>query len=160
VLRDWILCSAWKKVDHKPYNSSNKPMETMQWDKMRFSSGGSASDTEKRMQNDKTACSTILLKLAASGLQHVLEKWVERCKKCIACQGRYFEKETVTAPPQFRLGVIRRVHELLKRPSYFRHAMLIFIEVASNQEVCTLSQSTRWGNTTKLSFFSRYSGYY
>jgi hypothetical protein len=27
-----------------------------------------------------------------SGLQHVLEKWVERCKKCIAYQGRYFEK--------------------------------------------------------------------
>jgi hypothetical protein len=43
---------------------------------------------------------TILLKLAANGLQHVFEKWVERCKKCIACQGRYFEKETVTAPPQ------------------------------------------------------------
>jgi hypothetical protein len=35
-----------------------------------------------------------------NGLQHVLEKWVERCKKCIACQERYFEKETVTAPPQ------------------------------------------------------------
>jgi hypothetical protein len=33
-------------------------------------------------------------------LQHVFEKLVERCKKCIACQGRYFEKETVTAPPQ------------------------------------------------------------
>jgi hypothetical protein len=32
--------------------------------------------------------------------QHVFEKWVERCKKCIACQGRYFEKETVTASPQ------------------------------------------------------------
>jgi hypothetical protein len=32
-------------------------------------------------------------------LQDVLEMWVERCKKCIACQGRYFEKETVTAPP-------------------------------------------------------------
>jgi hypothetical protein len=27
-----------------------------------------------------------------NGLQHVFEKWVERCKKCIACQGRYFEK--------------------------------------------------------------------
>jgi hypothetical protein len=48
----------------------------------------------------KTACSTILLKLAANGLQHVSEKWVERFKKCIAYQGRYFEKETVTAPPQ------------------------------------------------------------
>jgi hypothetical protein len=33
-------------------------------------------------------------------LQHVFEKWVERCKKCIAFKGRYFEKETVTAPPQ------------------------------------------------------------
>jgi hypothetical protein len=27
-----------------------------------------------------------------NGLQHVLEKWVERCKKFIAYQGRYFEK--------------------------------------------------------------------
>jgi hypothetical protein len=35
-----------------------------------------------------------------NGLQHVFEKWVERCKKCIACQGKYFEKETVIAPPQ------------------------------------------------------------
>jgi hypothetical protein len=35
-----------------------------------------------------------------NGQQHVSEKWVERCKKCIACQGRYFEKETVTAPRQ------------------------------------------------------------
>jgi hypothetical protein len=34
-----------------------------------------------------------------NGLQHVFEKWVERCKKFIACQGRYFEKDTVTAPP-------------------------------------------------------------
>jgi hypothetical protein len=33
-------------------------------------------------------------------LENVFEKWVERCKKCIACQGRYFEKETVTAPPR------------------------------------------------------------
>jgi hypothetical protein len=48
----------------------------------------------------KTACSTILLKLAANGMQHVLEKWMERCKKYIACQRRYFEKEAVTAPPQ------------------------------------------------------------
>jgi hypothetical protein len=53
-----------------------------------------------RKMNVKTACSTIVLKLAANGLQHVFEKWVERCRKCIACQWRYFEKETVTAPPQ------------------------------------------------------------
>jgi hypothetical protein len=51
-------------------------------------------------QEVKTARSTILLKLAANGLQYVFEKWVERCKKFVACQGRYFEKETVTVPPQ------------------------------------------------------------
>jgi hypothetical protein len=42
----------------------------------------------------------LLLKLAANGLLHVFEKWVERCKKCIACQGRYFGKETITIPLQ------------------------------------------------------------
>jgi hypothetical protein len=31
---------------------------------------------------------------------YVFEKWVERCKKSIACQGRYFEKETVTETPK------------------------------------------------------------
>jgi hypothetical protein len=35
-----------------------------------------------------------------NGPQHVFEKWMECCKMCITCQGRYFEKETVTAPPQ------------------------------------------------------------
>jgi hypothetical protein len=54
----------------------------------------------KRSSEVKTACSTILLKLAANDLQHIFEKWVERSKKGIACQGRYFERETVTAPPQ------------------------------------------------------------
>jgi hypothetical protein len=35
-----------------------------------------------------------------NGLQHIFKKWVEHCKKCIACQRGYFEKETVTTPPQ------------------------------------------------------------
>jgi hypothetical protein len=47
----------------------------------------------------KTSCITILLKLTANGLQHVVEKWVERCNKRIVCQGRYFEKE-INTPPQ------------------------------------------------------------
>jgi hypothetical protein len=55
---------------------------------------------KRELRGKKTACSTIILKLAANGLQHVFEKWVERCKKCIVCQGWYFEKETVTEPPQ------------------------------------------------------------
>jgi len=92
------------KMDQKPYNSSIKPMETMQCDELRFSSGRSALETEKRTckmnLEVKTSCSTILLKLAANDLQHVFEKWVDRCERCIACQERYFEEETVTAPSQ------------------------------------------------------------
>jgi hypothetical protein len=34
-----------------------------------------------------------------NGLQHIFKKWLEHCKKCIACQGRYLEKESIT-PPQ------------------------------------------------------------
>jgi hypothetical protein len=35
-----------------------------------------------------------------NSLQRVFEKCVQHCRKCIACQGRYFEKETITTPPQ------------------------------------------------------------
>jgi hypothetical protein len=54
----------------------------------------------RELRGKKIACPTNLLNLATNGLQYVFEKWVERCKKCTACQGRCFEKETVTAPPQ------------------------------------------------------------
>jgi hypothetical protein len=85
-----------EKVDQKPHNASIKPMEPRSHP-MRIP----GFPTMKReLRAKETACSTILLKLAANGLQHVFEKCVERCKKCIACQWRYFEKETVTAPPQ------------------------------------------------------------
>jgi hypothetical protein len=90
-------------LEHPPYSPHLTPCDFWDFPTMKSSS----------------ACSTILLKLAVKGLLYILEKWVERCKKCIACQGRYFEKETVTAPTKFRLGVIRRVHEIFKRPSYF-----------------------------------------
>jgi hypothetical protein len=49
--------------------------------------------------HEKASSEAINLEVINS-LQQVLEKWVELCKKCVACQGRYFEKETVTAPPQ------------------------------------------------------------
>jgi hypothetical protein len=52
-----------------------------------------------------------------NGLQHVFDKWVERCKKCIACQGRYLEKDCHRTSTKFRLGVIRWVQELFERPS-------------------------------------------
>jgi hypothetical protein len=76
-------------LEHPPYGPDLSPCDFWAFPTMK---------TELR--GKKTACSTILLKLAANNLQHVFEKWVERCKKYIACQGRYFEKETVIVPPQ------------------------------------------------------------
>jgi hypothetical protein len=35
-----------------------------------------------------------------NSLQHIFKEWVEHCRKCIACQGRYFKKETIFVPPQ------------------------------------------------------------
>jgi hypothetical protein len=49
----------------------------------------------------------LLLHLTARSLLHVFEKWVERCKKRIACQGRYFEKDRHHTFTKFRLEVIR-----------------------------------------------------
>jgi hypothetical protein len=86
----------FEKVDQKPYNLSIKPMESS----LASCDFWAFPTMKMELRGKKTACSTILLKLAANGLQHVFEKWVERCKKCIACEGRYCEKETVTAPPQ------------------------------------------------------------
>jgi hypothetical protein len=42
---------------------------------------------------DFLAFQTMKMELRGNGLQHVFEKWVERCKMYIACQGRYFEKK-------------------------------------------------------------------
>jgi hypothetical protein len=66
-----------EKADQKLYNSSIKPMKSTSRP-MRFLG---FSDHEKGFpRQKKNAFSTILPKLAANGLQHVFEKWVERCK--------------------------------------------------------------------------------
>jgi hypothetical protein len=57
--------------------------------------------------NHENGAPRLLLKLAANGLQHVIEKWVERCEKCIACQGKYFEKGRHRTSTKFGPGVIR-----------------------------------------------------
>jgi hypothetical protein len=76
-------------LEHPPYSPDLAPCDFWAFPTL-----------ERELRGKKTACSIILLKLAANGLQHIFEKWVERFKKCIACQGRYFEKQTVTTPPQ------------------------------------------------------------
>jgi hypothetical protein len=67
-----------------------RPAAVLKWWK-RFRDG----ETNVNGQNRLFHCSP---ETFGKGLQHVFEKWVERCKKFNACQG--VEKETFTAPPQ------------------------------------------------------------
>jgi hypothetical protein len=89
------LCSAWKKwigespLEHSPYSPDFVPCDFWAFSTIKGELRGKKFRSDQEV---KTACSTILLKLEENGLQHVSEKWMERCKKCIACHGRYFEK--------------------------------------------------------------------
>jgi hypothetical protein len=108
VIRVWVIVALKRNIFRLPeiqfcmtefWNPSTYPSclrRRCNETSCRFPSGGSALQTEKRTWNVKTSSSAILLKLAANGLQHVFEKWVERCKKCIACQGRYFKNRDST----------------------------------------------------------------
>jgi hypothetical protein len=84
---NWILCLAWKKwiggtpLEHLPYSPYLAPCDF--W----------AFPTMKRELQCKRFWSD---QWSAAHFQ----EWVEHRKKCIACQGRYFEKEVVTLPPQ------------------------------------------------------------
>jgi hypothetical protein len=84
---NWIVCSVWKKwiggtpLEHSTYsldlaNAISGLFQPWKWRSKARNFG------------------------VINYLQHVFKKWVECCKKCITCQGRYFERDAVTAPPQ------------------------------------------------------------
>jgi hypothetical protein len=89
-----ILCSAWKKwiggnpLEHLPYSPDLAPCNFWAFPTMKKELWGKEFEV-------------------INGLQHVFKKWVECHKKCITCQGRYFEKETYYISTKFQLGVIR-----------------------------------------------------
>jgi hypothetical protein len=64
-------------LEHPPYSPDLTPMRFLGF-----------SNHEVGAPRQETACSTILLKFPANRPQHIFEKWVERCKKFIAYQGR------------------------------------------------------------------------
>jgi hypothetical protein len=93
----------------KPRNHMGQDLDCMAEVVMGFHQS-TFSKPKTEFNSDLTACnfwafSTIKRELQCkkfqviNSLQHVFKKWVEHCKKCIACQGRYFKKETITAPP-------------------------------------------------------------
>jgi hypothetical protein len=84
---NWILCSAWKKwiggtpLEHPPHSPDLAPCDFWAFPTMKRELRG------KKFRSDQRSAARFREVGGA-------------CKKCIACQGRYFEKETVTTPPQ------------------------------------------------------------
>jgi hypothetical protein len=66
----------WNPIRTSAILSRSRPMRFL---------GFSNHEKGTPLRGKKTACSTILLKLSANGLQHIFEKWMERGKKCVAC---------------------------------------------------------------------------
>jgi hypothetical protein len=54
----------------------------------------------KRFSSDevKNATAAVLKGLSQNIVFHVFELLLKRCKKCIQCEGRYFEKEKIVGP--------------------------------------------------------------
>jgi hypothetical protein len=69
MARDALTEIGGTPLEHPPYSLDLAPCDFL------------AFPTRKGSSEVKTACFITLLKLAANGLQHVFEKWVERCKK-------------------------------------------------------------------------------
>jgi histone-lysine N-methyltransferase SETMAR len=65
-------------LEHPPYSPDLAPCDFCAFPTMKKELQGKKFRSD---QEGKTACSTIFLKLAANGLQHVFEKWAERCKE-------------------------------------------------------------------------------
>jgi hypothetical protein len=95
-----------------------------------------------------------------NGLQHVFEKWVERCKKCIARQGWYFEKECHRIFTNFRVGVIMWVQEFCKWPSYkFHKVVFIFGSSIRRADSVCVTSSLKTLLLTREVMSSQFLGY-
>jgi hypothetical protein len=98
-----FLCSVWKKciggtaLERPPYSLNLAPRDFWTFPTTKRELRG------KKFQSDQEVKQTVCNTFSRSGWSAV--------KKFIACQGRY-------TSIKFRLGIIRRVHELFKRPSY------------------------------------------
>jgi hypothetical protein len=53
----------------------------------------------------KQATTGALSKMSGNDLLYVVEKWLGCCKKCIACEGLYFKKETLSKS-QESVGIV------------------------------------------------------
>jgi histone-lysine N-methyltransferase SETMAR len=82
-------------VEHPPYSPDLAPCDFWTFPTLKHELRGQKFSTDTGV---KQATSATVRKMSGNGLLHVFEKWVGICKKCIACEGHYFEKETVPKP--------------------------------------------------------------
>jgi hypothetical protein len=74
--------------------------------------------------------------MSQNSLFHVFELFIKRCKKCIQCEGCYFEKEKIVGPVESSDSELKKsVLKLFNQPSYHESQNWIYIGPYSKSQM-------------------------
>ena len=82
-------------LKYSPYSPDLAPCDFWAFPTLKRQLRGKRFSSDDEVRN---AMATVLKGMLQNNLFHVFELFIKRCKKCIQCEGRYFEKEKIVGP--------------------------------------------------------------
>ena len=82
-------------LKHPPYSPDLTPCDLWAFPTLKRQLRGKRFSLDDEVRN---AMAAVLKGMLQNNLFHVFESLTKRCKICIQCEGRYFEKETIVGP--------------------------------------------------------------
>jgi len=79
-------------LQHPPYSPDLAPCDFWAFPTLKAQLCGKRFSSDDEVKN---ATAAALKGMSQNSLFHVFESFIKRCKKCIQCEGRYFEKENI-----------------------------------------------------------------
>jgi len=84
-------------LKHPPYSPDLAPCDFWAFPTLKIQLCGKRFSLDDEVRN---ATATVLKGMLQNNLFHVFESFIKCCKKCIQCEGCYFEKEKIVGPVQ------------------------------------------------------------
>jgi len=82
-------------LKYSPYSPDLAPCDFWAFPTLKRQLHGKRFSSDDEVRN---ATAAVLKGMSRNNLFHVFELFIKRCKKCIQCEGRYFEKEKTVGP--------------------------------------------------------------
>ena len=82
-------------LKHPPYSPDLVPSDFWAFPTLKRQLRGQRLSSYDEVRN---AMAALLKGMSQNNLFHVFESFIKRCKKCIQCEGCYFEKEKIVGP--------------------------------------------------------------